>query len=503
MRALVSVYNKEKLDIFCKGLKDVGVDIISSGGTYKYLANNGISAKKIEELTNFPEILGGRVKTLQPQIHGGILARRTPEHLSELKEHDILPIDIVVVNLYPFEEVSKKDADLPTLIENIDIGGVALIRAAAKNFESVAVLVDPSQYDLFLEEVKTGKISDEIRKNLALEAFAYTAKYDSLIYNTLWKKTKEGFPEHLLNHYSLVQTTRYGENPYQKAAVYSEEKDESSVLSSKKLHGKELSFNNIYDLDSALSMVRDFEEPTVAIIKHTNPCGLASADNLKDAYLKALKSDPTSAFGSIVATNYNIDKDTALEMSKLFIECIIAPFFDEDALEILTQKKNLRLLEAGEIDSRRSGYDMKRIVSGMLVQDWNNHVLNEVDVVSKREPTKSELDDLLFAWTVVKHIKSNAIVFVKDKATVGVGAGQMSRVDSVKIASMKAGDRAKGAVMASDAFFPFRDGVDEAFKAGITAVIEPGGSKRDQEVIDAVNEHGMAMVFTSQRVFKH
>lgn len=503
MRALVSVYDKSGLDVLARGLDELGVEIVASGGTYRYIENLGISATKIEDITGFPEILDGRVKTLHPAVHGGILAMRTEKHLKQLEEHGLKPIDIVVVNLYPFEEVAKKTDDLSELIENIDIGGVALIRAAAKNYRWVSVLTSPEQYGDLLDAIKNGALDEDYRKKLALESFAYTARYDTKIYNTLQALMDSGLPEHLITYYRKKQDLRYGENPYQRAALYVDPSDERGIPHAEQLHGKEVSFNNIMDIDSALNMVRDFEKPTVAIIKHMNPCGLASADTLSKAYDKALASDPVSAFGSVIAVNRTLDEQTAEKMRKLFIEAIIAPGFEDSALEILEKKKNLRLLVTPELETEIGGKDVRWILGGALLQDRVFTPEYNLNTATEREPTEQELKDLKFAWKVVKHIKSNAIVFVKDEATVGVGAGQMSRVDSVKIAAMKAGDKAKGAVMASDAFFPFRDGVDVAAEAGITAVIEPGGSKRDDEVIQAANEHGMAMVFTGHRVFRH
>lgn len=490
MRALISVSNKEKLDYIAKELHNLGFELIATGGTYSYIRQLGIPVTKVEDITSFPEILNGRVKTLHPKIHGGILAK-SPE---DLKDTDIEPIDIVVVNLYPFEKFVGADED--TLIENIDIGGVALLRAAAKNYERVVVLSSPSQYEEAVKILKEGKMDKDTRRKYAMEAFACTAKYDALIYNTLWKRFSEDFPPHFIYCADKVMSLRYGENPHQRAAYYAD-----FGFRFTQLHGKKLSYNNIHDMNAAWNIVMEFNDPAVAIIKHANPCGAALGEDVKDAYLKALESDPISAYGSIVASNRTVDKDAALEMKKMFIEVIIAPDFSDDALEILTRKKNLRLIKVEKWE--KTGYDMKRVDGGLLVQEWDLKKIDALKTVSNRKPSEEELRDLIFGWYVVRHVKSNAIVFVKNQATVGVGAGQMSRVDSVKLARMKAGERAQGAVMASDAFFPFRDAIDEACAAGITAVIQPGGSKRDQEVIDAINEHGMAMVFTGYRVFKH
>ncbi len=490
MRALISVSDKTGLENFAQELVSLGYEIIATGGTHKFLAERGIPAKNVEEITGYGEMLNGRVKTLHPKIHGAILAK-DPE---DLKEYEIEPIDIVVVNLYPFEKHVKDDEE--TLIENIDIGGVALLRAAAKNYHRIIVISSPKQYEEALELLKGGKFDINKRREYALEAFARTASYDVMIYNALWDKFMGGFSQHLLYHAKKEMNLRYGENPHQRGAFYRD-----GSVKWEQLHGKKLSFNNIRDMDAAWNMVVQFERPAVAIIKHANPCGAALGENVKEAYLRALEGDPISAYGSIVASNKKIDAEAAREMKKLFIEVLIAPDFDPEALEILERKKNIRLIKM--LQWEKSGYDMKRVDGGMLLQDWDTKKLEEVNCVSERMPTESEIRDLIFAWAMVRFVKSNAIVFAKNEMLVGVGAGQMSRVDAVKIAAMKAGDRARGAVMASDAFFPFRDAIDEAYKAGITAIIQPGGSKRDAEVIEAVNEHNMAMIFTGFRVFLH
>ncbi len=490
MRALISVSDKSGVDDFARELVSMGYEILSTGGTYRFLQERGIPVKKVEDVTNFPEILEGRVKTLHPAIHGAILAK-SPE---DLEGYEIEPIDIVVVNLYPFEKF--RDANEDEMIENIDIGGVALLRAAAKNYHRVLVVSSPEQYGEVLELLREGKMGIEERRRFALEAFATTAAYDVMIHNTLWNRFFTGFPENLFYHARKSMDLRYGENPHQRGAFY-----QDGSVAWRQLHGKKLSFNNIYDMDAAWNIVMEFDEPAVAIIKHANPCGAAIGEDVRDAYLKALQGDPVSVYGSIVASNRPVGMDSAEEMRKLFIEVIVAPDFTEEALEILTRKKNLRIIRMEKWS--KDGFSMKRVDGGMLVQDWDTKKLQETELVSERVPTEDEMRDLVFGWSIVRHVKSNAIVFAKDQMLVGVGAGQMSRVDAVKIAAMKAGDRARGAIMASDAFFPFRDAIDVAHEAGITAVIQPGGSKRDAEVIQAVNEHGMAMLFTGFRVFKH
>jgi len=490
MRALISVSDKSGLDEFARELISLNYEILATGGTYRFLREHNISATKVEDVTGYGEMLGGRVKTLHPKIHGAILAKK----VEDLKEYNIEPIDMVVVNLYPFERY--RDADEEMMIENIDIGGVALLRAAAKNYERVIVVSSPSQYRDVLSHLKNGTMDKERRRELALEAFARTAAYDVMIYNTLWERFGKGMPTHFLYHSKKAMDLRYGENPHQRGAYYAD-----GNVEWEQLHGKKLSFNNLHDMNGAWNVVMEFDRPTVAIIKHANPCGAAIGKDVKDAYLRALEGDPISAFGSIVASNRTVDAEAAEEMRKLFIEVLMAPDFTDEALKILKKKKNIRLIKVKKWE--KGGLDFKRIDGGILLQDWDIKKLEEVNCVSKRLPTEEEMRDLIFAWSIVRHVKSNAIVFAKNEQIVGVGAGQMSRVDSVKLAAMKAGDRAKHAVMGSDAFFPFRDAIDVAHDAGITAVIQPGGSKRDKEVIEAVDEHNMSMVFTGYRVFKH
>ena len=489
MRALISVSDKEGLEDFARFLAENGYEIIATGGTKKFLDERGIKAISVEEITGYPEILNGRVKTLHPAIHGAILAERK----EDLEKYNLKGIDMVVVNLYPFEKNIGNERDM---IENIDIGGVALLRAAAKNYKRVLVVSSPSQYEEVIEAIKKGEINEEFRRKYALEAFALTASYDAMIYNSFWNEFYNGMPEHFLYHSKKKMELRYGENPHQRGALYMD-----GNVEWEQLHGKKLSFNNLYDMDAAWNIVMEFERPAVAIIKHANPCGAALGRDVKEAYMKALEGDPISAYGSIVASNKKIDEEAAKEMKKLFIEVLIAPEYSQEALDILERKKNIRIIKVKKW--KKEGWNLRRIDGGLLVQDWDTKRLDNVECVSKRMPSEQEMRDLVFAWSIVRYVKSNAIVFAKNEALVGVGAGQMSRVDSVKIAAMKAGDRARGAVMASDAFFPFRDAIDEAAKAGVTAVIQPGGSKRDKEVIEAIDEHNMAMLFTGFRVFRH
>ena len=509
-RALVSVSDKTGLVNFVRELNTLGYEIVSTGGTFKELHENGISVQRVSEITGFPEILDGRVKTLHPNIHAGILAREDEEHEEELKSKEIKRFSMVIVNLYLFEEVaSNPDATESQLIENIDIGGPTLIRAAAKNFQSVTVIIEPLQYDMVLEELRqNGEVSLDTRKRLAWEAFTRTAEYDAIISNELKSTLGLGndYPERYVLPFRKLQDLRYGENPYQDAAFYRDIfLKEPCIANSIKLKGKELSYNNILDIDATIEMVKDFDEPTAAIVKHMNPSGIASASNISEAFSTALGADSLSAYGGIVALNRELDLPTAQAMRKIFLDSIIAPSFHPDAMPIL-EKKKVMLLETGSLQGvKRPNIDLKRVNGGILVQsrDLSQLDISSLKTMTEREPTDKELEDMVFAWKVVKHVTSNAIVLAKGKATVGVGAGQMSRVGSVDIAVGKAGEKANGAVMASDAFFPFRDGIDAAGKAGVTAVIHPGGSIRDQEVIDAANEYGMAMVFTGARCLKH
>lgn len=510
--ALISVSDKEGIIEFAKSLAETGVEIISTGGTAKKLSEAKIPVTDAGELTGFGEMLDGRVKTLHPNVHAGLLARRDkPEHLKELTNKGIKPIDLVCVNLYPFKEAArKKDATLAEVIEEIDIGGPTLIRAAAKNYRHVAVIVNPKDYPEILKELneKNGELSEDTLSRLSVAAFNYTASYDAFIQNHLRKKLApdERFPENLTLTFDKVKDLRYGENPYQEAAFYAEpDVDYSCVTNAKKLHGKKLSFNNILDINDAFELIKEFSEPTAAVIKHTNPCGVATSESILDAYVNANEADPMSAFGGVIALNRECDLETAEKIHSVFVEAVIAPSFEDKALKLLKSKKNIRILETGDLSKKVSGYDFKKVVGGLLVQtrDYPELKKEDLEIVSDKKPSAEQLEWMLYAWRINRHIKSNSILFCKGLKTVGIGAGQMSRVDAVKIASFKAGEKARGAVMASDAFFPFRDGIDEAVKAGISAVIQPGGSIRDDEVIDAVNEHGLSMVFTSVRAFRH
>jgi phosphoribosylaminoimidazolecarboxamide formyltransferase / IMP cyclohydrolase len=519
-RALISVYEKTGLVEFARELTSMKVEIVSTGGTARLLRDSGIPVRDAAELTGWPEMLGGRVKTLHPKIHGGILYRRElEEHRAEAKKHGIAAIDLVVVNLYPFSATAAKPGVTPEeLIENIDIGGPSMVRSAAKNFHSVGVITDPEDYaGVALELKQKGELSLATRLALARKAFARTARYDGEIATELERLVANGsvsmgqleiLPQRLHVALERKQAMRYGENPHQAAALYIPAGAPASGLAgAKQLQGKELSYNNLVDLDAAWALTREFRDPAAIIIKHNNPCGAAEQASLRDAYMRALACDPVSAFGSVIAFNRALDAETAEEVAKLFVECIVAPGYEKDALEKLATKKNLRLLELPSAEAPRE-LELKRIYGGVLVQVPDDRPLNETElkVVTERRPTDVEMKSLLFAWKVCKHVKSNAIVFAREGQTVGIGAGQMSRVDSVKLAVMKsamAGLSLKDSVIASDAFFPFADGVEEGGKAGATAVIQPGGSVRDADVVAAANKLGMAMVFTSMRHFRH
>jgi phosphoribosylaminoimidazolecarboxamide formyltransferase/IMP cyclohydrolase len=513
VRALLSVFDKAGLVAFARQLHEAGVQLIASGGTARQLAEAGLPVMAVETLTGFPEILDGRVKTLHPAIHGGILARRTAEQLAELAGHGLAPIDLVVVNLYPFPStVAQPGVTVAEAIEQIDIGGVALLRAAAKNHESVTVVCDPADYDAVATALGSGGIQPALRQQLALKAFRHTAAYDAAIAKYLARQVSQDtareqaddgvLPEQLTLDLRLIQRNRYGENPHQQGGLYAYAGEQPPFAV---LHGKEMSYNNWLDLDGAWQAAQDFPRPTVAIIKHGNPCGLASAADLAAAYDKALASDPVSAFGGIIAVNRPFDAAVARRLGDLFVEVVAAPEFTPDALDLLRKKKNLRILSWTGAPLRP--LSLRSIFGGVLVQEVDR---SQADmeaanwrIVSQRQPTAAQLDDLAFAWRVARHVKSNAIVYGKDEATVGVGAGQMSRVDSVMVAGHKAGERAQGAVMASDAFFPFADGIEAAAKHGIGAVIQPGGSVRDDEVIAAVDRLGLVMVLTGTRHFRH
>ena len=516
-RALISVSDKTNIIDFARRLMSLGVEILSTGGTAKLLADNSIAVIEVSDYTGFPEMMDGRVKTLHPRVHGGILGRRGVDDLI-MEQNEIKPIDMVVVNLYPFEQtIAKPNCDLATAIENIDIGDPTMLRAAAKNYSAVTVIVDSDDYEVVLNEMKNnnGAVTDTTRFSLATKAFEHTARYDGAIANYLGS-IQPGKPRLEFSHtfnLQLIksQEMRYGENPHQKAAFYVEHNPhEACIATARQIQGKELSFNNIADTDAALECVKGLQEPACVIVKHANPCGVAVGKTIREAYDRAYSTDPTSAFGGIIAFNRSLDVETAkIIVERQFVEVIIAPEIDEEAKEILTSKKNIRVLACGDWNEVRCpGLDYRRVNGGLLVQDRDLGMIEEKDlkIVTKRAPTAQEMKDLIFAWKVCKFVKSNAIVYCKDYMTVGVGAGQMSRVYSARIAAIKAADaglEVKGSVMASDAFFPFRDGLDSAAEVGITAVIQPGGSMRDDEVITAADEHGIAMVFTGMRHFRH
>ncbi|MBL3600879.1 MAG: bifunctional phosphoribosylaminoimidazolecarboxamide formyltransferase/IMP cyclohydrolase [gamma proteobacterium endosymbiont of Lamellibrachia anaximandri] len=514
-RALISVSDKTGIVEFARSLAEKNVEILSTGGTAKLLTDNNVPVIEVSEYTGFPEMMDGRVKTLHPKIHGGILGRRGTDD-QVMKENGIGNIDLIVVNLYPFEQtVANPDCDLPTAIENIDIGGPTMIRAAAKNHKDVTVVVDAADYARVLEEMdgNEGTISAATRFDLAVKTFEHTARYDAAIANYLGARTGEevtDFPRTFSMQFKQVQTMRYGENPHQKAAFFVEHKvEEACIATARQIQGKELSYNNIGDTDAALECVKNFDEgPACVIVKHANPCGVAFGDNLLEAYDRAYSTDPESAFGGIIAFNGELDGETAQAIvDRQFVEVIIAPKLSAAAIEAVSSKKNVRLLECGEWNVEAlHRTEFKRVNGGLLVQDADLQLTNEIKVVTERQPTDEEMRDLLFTWRVAKFVKSNAIVYGRDGMTIGVGAGQMSRINSARIAGIKAehaGLEVKGSVMASDAFFPFRDGIDNAAEAGIVAVIQPGGSMRDDEAIAAANEHGMAMVFTGMRHFRH
>ena len=537
-RALLSVSDKTGLVEFARALRGFGVELLSTGGTAKALREAGLDVRDVSDVTGFPEMLDGRVKTLHPRIHGGILAvRDNPEHARALAEHEIAPIDMVVVNLYPFERtVAREGVTLAEAVEQIDIGGPAMVRSSAKNFRDVAVVTSPDLYPFVFEELKQsgGALSLRTRSRLALGAFTHTSAYDNAIADYLaealspeargnaefssaftitdfvkinaaekWLAAGGPYPEHVSLHLDKHSDLRYGENPHQKAALFKTE-SETGIANAQVLGGKEMSFNNYVDADAAWQLVCDFDETACAVIKHMNPAGVGTAAGVEEAYRRALATDPVSAFGGIVAFNRTVDEPAARALTEIFTEVVVAPDFEEAAVEVLKSKKNLRILRAGEARPPE-GLDFKRVTGGMLVQTRDAHRLKREDlkVVTRREPTDEEFDALMFAWTVCKHTKSNAIVYARAGQTVGVGAGQMSRVDSVRICAMRAQLPVEGSVLASDAFFPFRDGLDEAAKHGITAVIQPGGSVRDAEVIAAADEHNLAMVFTGVRHFRH
>lgn len=508
-RALVSVSDKTNLVPFVSSLVELGYEIISTGGTKKALEAAGIKTIGISEVTDFPEIMDGRVKTLHPKVHGALLCvRDNPDHVRQIEELGIQYIDLVCVNLYPFKEtVQKPGVSHEEIIENIDIGGPSMLRSASKNYKFIPVLCDPSDYDAVVKELReNGETSLTTREYLAAKVFRHTASYDTMIASYLTERTGEKYPEKFTITFDKVQELRYGENPHQSAAFYKGMNPQYSLANAKQLHGKELSYNNIQDGNAAIEILKDFEgQPAVVGLKHMNPCGVGIGKTIEEAWDKAYEADPVSIFGGIVAFNEPIHASVAEKLSKIFLEIIIAPAFDEDAFEILSKKKNIRLMQLDTSLEINAKYKVTNVNDGLLVQDIDDHKITAEDLrcVTNRKPTEEELEQLLFAWKVVKHVKSNAIVLVKDNMTIGVGAGQMNRVGAAKIAIEQAGEKAKGSIMSSDAFFPMPDTVEEAVKAGVTAIIQPGGSIKDQLSIDVCNEHGIAMVYTGVRHFKH
>lgn len=507
-RALISVSDKTGIIEFAKGLNELGYEILSTGGTLKQLKDSNVDAIAVDDITNFPEILGGRVKTLHPNIHGGLLAKRDDEnHIKELADNKIDPIDLVVVNLYPFKEtLAKTGVSHEEIVENIDIGGPTMLRAAAKNYQDVAVIVDPSNYESTLELLKADILTVEVRKEFAAEVFRHTAHYDGMIANYFTEETNDLFTPTFTRTFERVQSLRYGENPHQEATFYELPNYQGiSLATANQLHGKELSYNNIQDANAALEIVLEYSEPATVAVKHMNPCGIGLADDLSTSFTRAYEADSISIFGGIIACNREVDEATAKQMKEIFLEIVIAPSYTTEALAILQEKKNIRLLTI-PMDEDISVYEkMTSVKGGLLVQTNDNGTVTKDDltVVTEAEPTEAEIADLLFAWKAVKHVKSNAIVLAKNKQTVGIGAGQMNRIGAAVIALEQAGDKAKGSVLASDAFFPMPDTVEAAIASGVTAIIQPGGSKRDQDSIDKCNEHGIVMVTTGMRHFKH
>ncbi|WP_181347912.1 bifunctional phosphoribosylaminoimidazolecarboxamide formyltransferase/IMP cyclohydrolase [Thalassobacillus sp. CUG 92003] len=507
-RALLSVSNKEGLESFARGLVAAGYSLISTGGTKRLLEEAGLHVGSVSEVTRFPEIMDGRVKTLHPSIHGGLLGKReNPEHMNQLAELDIEPIDLVVVNLYPFEEtIANPDVAESEAIENIDIGGPTMLRAAAKSFQDVTVVVDPGDYETVLQGLTDETLTLSERRRLAAKVFRHTAQYDSFIAEYFAGLTEEPYPESYSVSYEKVQSLRYGENPHQSAAFYKKANYTGASLGqAEQLHGKELSYNNIQDANAALEVVTEFTRPAAVAVKHMNPCGVGTAEDISSAYEKAYEGDPVSIFGGIVALNREVDEKTAAKLNEIFLEIVIAPSFSDGAHRILTKKKNIRLLVVDMTGKEENEHKLTSVAGGLLVQEVDDGNLNtvELEVATDRTPTEQELEDLRLGWQVVKHVKSNAIVIAKADHTLGIGAGQMNRVGAAKIALEQAGEKAQGAILASDAFFPMPDTVETAAASGVKAIIQPGGSKRDQDSIDACNKHGIAMVFTRMRHFKH
>lgn len=510
-RALISVSDKKGIVDFAKALSSSGVEILSTGGTAKTLRESGVSVRDVSDYTGFPEMLEGRLKTLHPKIHGGLLVKRgNPEHMEEIKRHSIEPIDMVVVNLYPFEEtISKLGVTFSEAIENIDIGGPTMLRSASKNFEDVAVVVDPEDYTKIIEEMKNsaGDLSYEIRLELAKKVFRHTSRYDTIIADYLTGVTKE--EKKLLDTITMTfekeSTLRYGENPHQVAGYYKERSDGLSLSNARILQGKEMSFNNYLDTHSALMLVLEFEGTACVIIKHNNPCGVALGKTPREAYMKAAKTDPVSAFGGVIAFNREVNGEAAEEITKLFVEVVIAPGFTKEALQIFSNKQNIRLLEMRDMGKPLKGWDMKRVAGGLLLQDWDAKKVDirNLNAVTKRKPTEEEFEGLTFAWKVCKHVKSNAIVYALKDRTAGIGIGQTSRVYSARTGAVNALESLKGSVVASDGFFPFRDGIDTLHEVGVTAIVQPGGAMHDSEVIAAADEYNMSMIITGIRHFRH
>ncbi|MDN3439743.1 bifunctional phosphoribosylaminoimidazolecarboxamide formyltransferase/IMP cyclohydrolase [Planococcus sp. APC 3900] len=507
-RALLSVSDKSGILEFAQELEKMGYELLSTGGTKKFLEENGVSITAVDEITKFPEILGGRVKTLHPLVHGGLLAKHDDaDHQKQMAENGISPIDIVCVNLYPFREtIAKPDVTVDDAIENIDIGGPTMLRSAAKNHAYVTVIVDATDYEAVLIELHNGQTTPETRRRLAAKVFRHTAAYDSYISNYLTDLTGEEYPDQLTLTYELSQTLRYGENPHQKAAFYrSPLGSDFSIANADQLHGKELSYNNIQDANAALQIIKEFKMPAAVAVKHMNPCGVGTGETIANAFTKAYEADSTSIFGGIVALNREVDAETAKQLATIFLEIIIAPAFSDEAIELLTQKKNIRLLTIPFYSQTTDKWNTVTVEGGLLIQQPDVYGYDDADIhiATERQPTAAELEALKLGWSVVKHVKSNAIVVCNSEMTLGIGAGQMNRVGSAKIALEQAGEAAQGAIMASDAFFPMNDTVEAAAQAGIKAIIQPGGSKKDQDSIDKANEYGIAMVFTGVRHFKH
>lgn len=505
-RALISVYDKEGVVELAKGLETLNWEIVSTGGSFRKLREAGVKVIEVDDVTGFPEILGGRVKTLNPFIHGGILYKREDEeHKKTIKDMKIASIDMVVNNLYPFEDMLKKNSSEEDMIENIDIGGPSMIRAAAKNYRDVVIVTDPQDYEEVVDRLRMDNMDDKFKRKLAKKAFNYTAYYDSLIASYFNSLDEDKFPDRLTLSFKRKSSLRYGENPHQDASFYEEIGDvEGSLSALKQLHGKELSFNNINDSNGALKILKEFDEPTIVGVKHANPSGIGSAKTIFEAFKKMYECDKTSIFGGIIASNGEIDKDTAEMIGHIFIEVVLAPSYSKEAMEVLTKKKNIRIIQIDDITRNRyDELDMKKTIGGLLVQERDEILLDEYKIVTKREPSKEELEDLLFSFKAVKHINSNGVVIVKDKATLGFGLGEVNRYWATGNAIERSGEKVVGSVLASDGFFPFKDSIEVLGRAGVKAIIQPGGSIKDAEVIEEADKYGIAMIFTGVRHFKH